>query len=152
MTSRVSQTFILTLMMMLSSCASHPAFHAEKFRTEYETALAHKDLQFFQRLFSRNYWVGNQYRNRDEALAALANTFNEYSELQAEFTIQSVKFLPGGRTFIMKASLDLRGRHSGGRDQPWLPINEVTGSAIYVLEDGDWRLYKTVEKSLDTPL
>jgi hypothetical protein len=136
--------------LLLSSCAPRaPRFDARAFEAGYEAAMESKDIAYFEELFSKDYWVGNQYQNREQALDGLRRIFKQYDDIGASFTIHSVQSLPGRRTLVINATLTLTGRPAGGGEVA--TINDVTGSAVYVFERGRWRLYKTVEKTLSVP-
>jgi hypothetical protein len=140
---------IAILATLQGACAQSPAFNAQSFKASYEQAFRDKDAEYFENLFSKDFWVGNQYKNREQALRAIRQMFEEYADLQADFEIKSVKVLPGKKSLIMNARMFLQGHRAS--DGQAVTINEVVGGAIYVFERGAWRLYKTVEKTLSAP-
>jgi hypothetical protein len=145
-----ASVFILMLYVFSSACARPPAFDTSSFRASYEAAFHNKDIAYFENLFSRDFWVGNQYQNREQALHAIRTIFEEYDDIQASFEILSAKTLPGRKSLIMNARLLLQGQRIA--DGHLITINNVTGGAVYIYERGAWRLYKTVEKSLSAPI
>lgn len=145
-----ASVFIISLALFVGACARRPAFDARSFRAGYEAGFHNKDIVYFENLFSRNFWMGNQYQNREQALDAIRKVFEDYDDIQATFEILSTKMLPGGKSLIMNARLLLQGLRAA--DGQVVTINNVTGGAVYVYEDRAWRLYKTVEKGLSAPL
>jgi hypothetical protein len=145
-----ASVFILALLAFASACARPPAFDARSFRASYEAAFHNKDIAYFENLFSKDFWMGNQYQNREQALQAIQKIFEDYDDIQATFEILSAKTLPGSKSLILNARLLLQGQRVA--DGQVITINSVTGGAVYVYERGAWRLYKTVEKSLSAPV
>jgi hypothetical protein len=142
--------FILVLTVLASACARPRAFDAGSFRANYEAAFHNKDIAYFESLFSKDFWMGNQYQNREQALQAMRKVFEDYDDIHATFEILSAKTMPGRKSLLMNARLLLQGRRVA--DGQVITINNVTGGAVYVYENGAWRLYKTVEKSLSAPI
>ena len=145
-----ASVFILVLTVLASACAHPPSFDVGPFRASYEAAFHNKDIGYFENLFSKEFWVGNQYQNREQALDALRKIFEDYDDIHATFEILSAKTLPGRKSLIINARLLLQGQRVA--DGQVVTINSVTGGAVYVYENRAWRLYKTVEKSLNAPL
>ena len=143
-------TVFISALMVLAGCARPPAFDAASFRASYEAGFHNKDIAYFENLFSNDFWMGNQYQSRRQALDALRKIFEEYDDIRATFEIISANILPGRKSLILNARLLLQGRRV--IDGQVITINSVTGAAVYVYEDRAWRLYKTVEKSLSAPI
>jgi ketosteroid isomerase-like protein len=129
--------------------AEGPRLDPEAFASEYKRAVETKDLAYFDALLSRQFWLGNRLPNREAALGALRDMFEEYDALTAEVTVLAVAVLPGGDSCVLDTSLSVRGRRRGDGSEG--SVSEATGACVFVREDGRWRLYKTVEKRLCPP-
>jgi hypothetical protein len=121
-------------------------FDREGFAATYEKAFRGKDLTFYDNFFSRACWVGNQFATRDQALGYLQQLFARHDDLSAQLHIHAFTVLADGRSALMNAQLTLRGRRLS--DGQMEVIDEITGSSLYVYENGSWRMYKAVEKKL----
>lgn len=153
MNRSASKRTILTLVLALSIAAGMrlrasriPVFDSRQFTAEYETAFHGKDVGFYDRFFSHDFWRGYQFEDRTLALTYLNQLFEQHDDLSAELRIHAITPLADRRGFLMNAHLTLRGRRLS--DGQMETIDEVTGSSLYVYEDHSWRLYKMVEKKL----
>lgn len=139
----------ILLPMLLLGCQRPPPFDVERYLEEYDQATRNEDLAYFADLYSEDFWFPNRTPNREAALEMVRQEFESHGDLQASLEVDSLSYLPGGRSLIMNVHLRLEGRRDS--DGELVTLFDRRGSCVFVFERGRWREYKVVTRELEVP-